>query len=73
MALEHRIADKDGRRLNYTCGNNRFETDIKTGFAHGRCLAGVHLRAHCALGKMATPFGLSTLPISGTRKINATG
>ncbi len=37
MALEHRIADKNGQRLNYTCENKRFKTNVKAGFAHGSC------------------------------------
>lgn len=35
LARDHRI-ERNGRRLNYTCANRRFRTDISKGQRHGR-------------------------------------
>ena len=38
MAKDHRI-DQSGQRLNFTCSNSRFQTDVAKGKPHGDGLA----------------------------------
>jgi hypothetical protein len=35
MAIDHRMADEAGNRLEHTCQNRRFRTDIEQGFSRG--------------------------------------
>ena len=35
MAADHRLVDNMGQRINFSCGNRRYKTNLNKGFAHG--------------------------------------
>jgi len=37
MALDHRLDDKNGTKISYSCGNRRYRTNIYKGVNHGVC------------------------------------
>ncbi len=38
MANDHRLTDASGQRLNYSCGNKGYQTNVNKGFRHGRSM-----------------------------------
>lgn len=36
MANDHRIARPDGEKIDYTCENRRYKTNVEKGYPHGR-------------------------------------
>ena len=35
MAADHRLTNQSGQRIDYSCGNRRYRTNLNKGFHHG--------------------------------------